>query len=292
MKYYSKHWLELKWTGWYSIISYISTWIVLIMNKEKLISIYMNPILKEKNKIIFTNITEAFITYIKISLFTSLIYTLPFIIILIYIYIRPALYKYQEKKWNRYILLFFGIIYPIILWILVPIILNIIIIYFSNYELNIYLNNSLEMLLKISDLWSMIENIIIFTGLISLIPFLLFLYYSSFYFTSSIFSSSSLDYYKFCKFPFYSSSFSTIDSLYNLSLSAVSVEKKDSYNKSIKKWSLILYRHYLYFFILFLIAFFTPPDLFSLFLIFIPFFISIEFAIFIICWNIKLSSAD
>lgn len=52
--------------------------------------------LKNK-KLIYTDLTEAFTTYLKLSVISSLFFSLPFILLQIYLFVAPGLYK-KEKK--------------------------------------------------------------------------------------------------------------------------------------------------------------------------------------------------
>jgi len=66
----------------------------------------------EGRKIIYTGLTEAFFTYIKIAAFASVIATIPVISWQIYSFIAPGLYKHE-----RLIALGILILSPILFWI-------------------------------------------------------------------------------------------------------------------------------------------------------------------------------
>ncbi len=56
-------------------------------------------------KIIYTNLTEAFLTYLRLSLLASVFFTFPFLALQFYLFIAPALYK-KEKNFILAILFF------------------------------------------------------------------------------------------------------------------------------------------------------------------------------------------
>lgn len=64
---------------------------------EEISQILITPLLPVVKEIIFTNLTEVFFTYIKLSAFTAFIVTIPFLLLQIYLFIEPALYKNEKK---------------------------------------------------------------------------------------------------------------------------------------------------------------------------------------------------
>ena len=51
---------------------------------------------EEGRRLIFTALHETFFTYLKVALFTSLFISLPFILIQIWIFVAPGLYKNEK----------------------------------------------------------------------------------------------------------------------------------------------------------------------------------------------------
>src|ERR1700729_2323684 len=76
-----------------------------------LISPLTNILNPDLHRIIYTGLTEAFFTYLKIAGSTSFVITIPFIAYQVYKFIAPGLYK-LEKKIAATIL----IIAPILFW--------------------------------------------------------------------------------------------------------------------------------------------------------------------------------
>jgi sec-independent protein translocase protein TatC len=76
--------------------------------KEKIFLFLMEPFLKvmpSKSSFIFTGITEAFVTYFKISIVSSLFLVLPVILYEFWSFISPGLYE-KEKRY----------VYPFMFW--------------------------------------------------------------------------------------------------------------------------------------------------------------------------------
>ncbi len=63
-----------------------------------LIALPIKPFLKDGNAFIFTGLTEAFFTYLKLSIFSGIILSSPVILYQIWCFIAPGLYK-KEKRY-------------------------------------------------------------------------------------------------------------------------------------------------------------------------------------------------
>jgi sec-independent protein translocase protein TatC len=77
--------------------------------KEKIFAFLMNPFIRvmpPKSSFIFTGITEAFITYFKISIVAALFVAAPVILYQFWMFVAPGLYE-KEKKYV-YPFIFFG----------------------------------------------------------------------------------------------------------------------------------------------------------------------------------------
>jgi len=65
----------------------------------------IKPFLKDGNAFIFTGLTEAFFTYLKLSIFSGLILASPVIIYQIWCFIAPGLYKREKRYALPFVLL-------------------------------------------------------------------------------------------------------------------------------------------------------------------------------------------
>jgi len=64
----------------------------------KLLVLPLKAVLPEGDKLIFTNLPEMFITYLKVSLIAGVLLTAPFIFYQLWLFIAPGLYR-REKKY-------------------------------------------------------------------------------------------------------------------------------------------------------------------------------------------------
>lgn len=95
----SKHVAELKYRFFISIILYAIVTSVVFAYSAYIYDIIIAPLaqhLTSGRKLIFTGITEGFITHIRLSFFVGFIITFPVILWQIYKFIIPALYKNEK----------------------------------------------------------------------------------------------------------------------------------------------------------------------------------------------------
>ena len=99
---YFDHFRELRNRLIFCFIFLISIFIISFFYSEKITNILTYPLYdavgdKENKRMIFTGLPEVFVSYLKISLFSSFLVSFPFFIIQMSLFISPALYK-KEKK--------------------------------------------------------------------------------------------------------------------------------------------------------------------------------------------------
>ena len=76
--------------------------------KERLFDILNQPLIRvmqDGDTLIFTGVTEAFFTYLKVALFTGLIVSSPYIIYHFWMFVAPGLYKNERRMMGPIILL-------------------------------------------------------------------------------------------------------------------------------------------------------------------------------------------
>jgi sec-independent protein translocase protein TatC len=67
---------------------------------EKLFQLLIRPLVKvlpEGNQMIFTNLPEMFLTYLKVSLLTGILISAPFIFYQMWMFVAPGLYRNEKK---------------------------------------------------------------------------------------------------------------------------------------------------------------------------------------------------
>jgi len=178
---YFDHFRELRNRLILCFIFLISIFIISFFYSEKITNILTYPLYdavvdKENKRMIFTGLPEVFVSYLKISLFSSFLVSFPFFIIQMSLFISPALYK-KEKKF--FIPLFYSI--PFLFYIgvlfsyffLIPIIWD----FFVSFE-NLKSSNyfSIELESKFNEYIRLTMYLLFSTGFAFLFPiFLLFL---------------------------------------------------------------------------------------------------------------------
>lgn len=97
-----QHLLELRQRLIYALIGFFLTFIFCYVYAEEIFHFLVQPLAtllqaKGHHRLIYTNLTEAFLTYIKVSAFAAAFLSFPIIASQIWIFIAPALY-HKEKR--------------------------------------------------------------------------------------------------------------------------------------------------------------------------------------------------
>jgi sec-independent protein translocase protein TatC len=110
-----EHFIELKNRLKIVVIFFFTIFLVSYFYSEDIYLTIIKPLADilgdGSHKVIYTGLAEAFLTYIKLSLFTSLLFTLPVIAYQVYMFVAPGLYK--EEKIIAGVILFFA---PLLFW--------------------------------------------------------------------------------------------------------------------------------------------------------------------------------
>lgn len=105
------HSLELKVRFLYALVCIIATFCTSYFYSEQLCMLLASPLIKlgtnTNISFIYTNLTEAFFSYLKIALFVSVLFTFPFILIQIWMFIIPGLHNNEKKKASFTLISFF-----------------------------------------------------------------------------------------------------------------------------------------------------------------------------------------
>lgn len=95
------HFNELRTRMMWCLALFLMNFILCYFFAETIYNFLLQPLLNANNgenkKIIYTGLTEAFFTYLKLAYYGSLCLTIPIIFINIYQFLAPGLYK-KEKK--------------------------------------------------------------------------------------------------------------------------------------------------------------------------------------------------
>ena len=106
------------------------------------------------SNLFFFHITEAFYSFIHLSLFISFLFTLPLIFYFVYLFITPALYKFQEQYLFKYFIFHLLFLIPFYFLIFIPYLWPNIISFFYEFS-----NNKLNYLGSINDILKFLYNL-------------------------------------------------------------------------------------------------------------------------------------
>ena len=126
------HFKEFFFNFKYFCISFISTTGIIYLKKQIILDYILN--LLNIDKFSFFNLTEAFWTFFQLSCTYSLFCNIPFCLLLIFLFCRPALYKYQEQKWQILLNSFCIINFIIYFFFLIPKGIPFIFNFFKNWK--------------------------------------------------------------------------------------------------------------------------------------------------------------
>lgn len=106
----TEHLLEMRNRLIYSLVAILVAFCISYYFAEDIYKFLLRPLVEtigdtQNQKIIYTNLLEAFATYLKLSFTCALFFSFPFIALQFYLFIAPALYK-KEKKFILAILFF------------------------------------------------------------------------------------------------------------------------------------------------------------------------------------------
>jgi sec-independent protein translocase protein TatC len=96
-----EHLRELKKRLIYSVLALLLGFFIAYFFKIEIYKFLIKPLAnltaEGERKMIYTNLTEAFVTYIKLSIFAGFIFAFPVMAFQVYAFIAPALYKNEKK---------------------------------------------------------------------------------------------------------------------------------------------------------------------------------------------------
>lgn len=165
------HIKEIRYRLTYTILTFVSSFMSSYLYSYEILYLscrYLN------RSLIFTSLSESFLSQIKFATFVSLIITLPFVIYHAWSFIKPGLYKFESVFYSR--LLIFSLLLYIVSYIisssmLLPVAVN----FLVTFEFTSNHSFTLELYPKISHYLSFIVTIITSSIVFFQLPVILFL---------------------------------------------------------------------------------------------------------------------
>lgn len=178
-----EHLLELRNRVMWSSLVLVATFALAYVFRLEIYSFLVEPLAQayhgeshgEQRRMIFTGLTEAFFTYIKLALFAAVIVSFPFLAAQLYLFLAPGLYKRERKFMFPFIFLA-----PILFWLgaafvyyfIMPLALE----FFLSFESPASQSQlPIELEAKVSEYLSFVMHMIIGFGLAFQLPIILLL---------------------------------------------------------------------------------------------------------------------
>jgi sec-independent protein translocase protein TatC len=174
------HFNELRSRAMICILFYIVIFVLCYFFSKEIYHFLLKPFIEvsqnnQNRKLIYTNPTEAFTTYLKLSFYSSLFFSFPVFFAELYLFLSPALYKNEKKNilltiFFSSFLFLFGAIFCY--FFILPMALK----FFASFEnLTSIQDSTLPILLetKISDYLNFTINLLFGFGIAFLSPILL-----------------------------------------------------------------------------------------------------------------------
>lgn len=175
---YLDHLRELRNRILYCFIFLFLTFLISFYYSEKITNLLSYPLYnlledRETKRMIFTGLPEIFVSYLKVSLFSSFLFSFPFFALQLSIFISPALYKKEKRFFGPIIFLipllfYMGVIFAY--FILIPVIWEFF-LNFENYGSSSLFSIQLES--KFNEYMKLTMYLLFSSGLAFLFPILL-----------------------------------------------------------------------------------------------------------------------
>ena len=98
-----EHFLELRNRVIFSLISFVIIFALCYFFSEKIYEFLLQPFAEisensKNRRLIYTSLSEAFVTYLRLSFTSALFFSFPIFAVQIYLFLSPALYKKEKKN--------------------------------------------------------------------------------------------------------------------------------------------------------------------------------------------------
>ncbi len=177
---FQEHFRELRNRIIFSLLFFVVTFFVCYFFSTKIYEFLLTPFAEifpddQKHKLIYTSPTEAFVTYLKLSFYAAIFFSLPIFIAEIYLFLAPALYKNEKKN---ILLIFFFTPFLFLLgaifcyYLVLPLALK----FFASFENQGFAASSIlpiQLEIKISEYFSFVIKLLFGFGLAFISPILL-----------------------------------------------------------------------------------------------------------------------
>lgn len=103
------HLIELRRRLLYAALSFLAAFCVAYYFAPEIFTLLTKPLVTsfeniEGRRLIYTGLTEAFMTYIKVALFSAAFFSLPVIIIQAWLFVTPGLFSHEKKAFIPFLI--------------------------------------------------------------------------------------------------------------------------------------------------------------------------------------------
>ncbi len=172
----SSHFNELKLRMIYTLAFFFISFITAYIYSEQIYKFLLLPLtqtwISHDKHMIYTNLSEIFFSYLKLSYYSALFLTLPFFACQIYIFIAPGLYKHEKKAFLPFLILspiLFALGMLFVYYIIFPLAWS----FFLSFEQQTMGNLPVKLEAKVSEYLTLVINMILAFGIAFQMPILL-----------------------------------------------------------------------------------------------------------------------
>jgi len=114
-----------------SFIVVLAAFVIAYMFSGTIVSVLFYPIknaLPPGSTMVYTNLTEGFMTYLKVALWTAVVVSAPFLVHQIWAFVAPGLYSEEKRVARRFLMWFSGLFFAggaFGYWVVMPVVLSI-----------------------------------------------------------------------------------------------------------------------------------------------------------------------
>lgn len=174
---FMEHVLELRTRLMWCVLFFVIFFGISYLCAEQIYQFLVQPladIFKGQNRhLIYTSLTEAFVTYVKVAFFAAIFCSCPFIVLQMYRFIAPGLYKHERKfVWPLLFVVptLFILGAALAYYVIIPLAWR----FFVGFETHDPLNGlSIQLEARVSDYLSLVMQLIISFGMAFQLPVLL-----------------------------------------------------------------------------------------------------------------------
>jgi sec-independent protein translocase protein TatC len=99
--YFASHMKELRQRLLVSFAAVVCATAIAYLFSDRITRLFMAPLLAARQppiKLVYTNLTEAFVAYLKVSLLVGLIASVPILLYQLWMFVAPGLMRHEKKK--------------------------------------------------------------------------------------------------------------------------------------------------------------------------------------------------